>query len=174
MPRRRHLTGRRAALIGQAIVAATLILTAALSAGCRTSPSVDPAVKKPIDDYFEAFKALDATRAVLATSPELRTTLPSTPEEMVARMRSNAEQYGELQTWSIDSADVDTDNGQALVTLRVTSRKVIYVMLIDLRRYDDGWRIYGLSQKDAVRNPGSTEQLPRDIGQTNPFGTGVR
>lgn len=174
MPRRRHLTGRRAALIGQVIVAATLMLASIALAGCRTSPTIDPAVKKPVDDYFGGFRALDATQAVSATSPDMRTTLPSTPEEMVARMRANADDYGPIQNWSIDSADVDTDNGQALVTVRVTSRKAIIVMGVDLRRYEDGWRIYGLSQKDAVRNPGSTEQLPRDIGQTNPFGAGVK
>lgn len=174
MPRRRHLTGRRAALVGQAIVAATLILTAVIVAGCRTSPAVDPAVKKPIDDYFEGFKTLDATRAVLATSPEMRATMPSTPEDMVARMRASAEDYGPLVSWSIDSADVDTDNGQALVTVSVTSEKVIHVMALDLRHFDDGWLIYGLSRKDAVRNPQSTEQSPRDIGQTNPFGAGVK
>jgi hypothetical protein len=171
---RRHLTGRWAALISLVIVAATLLLAGALSIGCRTSPSVDPAVRKPIDDYFGGFQALDATRAVHATSLELRTTLPSTPEEMVAKMRGNAEQYGPIETWSIDTATVDTDNGQALATVRVTSKKVIYVMSVDLRRYEDGWRIYGLSQKDALRNPASTDQLPRDIGQANPFGSGVK
>lgn len=174
MPRKRHLTGRRAALVGQAIVAATLILTAAVSVGCRTSPSVDAAIMKAVDDYFGGFKTYDATRAADAMAPTMRAALPTTPEEMVARMRANADKYGAIQEWAVDSADVDTDNGQALVTVRVTSTKVIYLMDLDLRRYEPGWLIMELKQKDAVRNPESTETAPRDIGQSNPFGTGIK
>lgn len=176
MSRRHRPIGSRAARVGQVIVMAGLLLVVAAQAGCKPAPTLDAAVRKPIDDYFRGFKTFDATLVVSAASPEMRRGMPRTPEELVAQLRGSAQSYGPVQSWSADAAtaDVDPDNGQALVTVNVTSEKVIHVMRLDLRRYEDGWHIYGIEQWDTVRNPGYDKQLPRDIGQSNPFSSGVK
>lgn len=165
-----HGRPHRFAGVGFAIVLASIAVTlAAMAPGCAREQALDPAVGSTLDSYFEGFKTEDATKVLSVVGAELRGTMSPLPEETAKQLRKANERYGGVQEWAVQDGDVDDLNGQALVTVRVTSTKAIHIVLMDLRMEEGEWKVYGIEDKDAVRNPDYDRSIPGDIGRDNPF-----
>lgn len=159
------------ARFGIVLACAALAVAAvfATASACRKQAAINPEVKRAVDTYFNAFKSEDATKVFTVVSAELAQRMPRLPEVMKKRLREANERYGGLEAWGIKQADVDLANGQALVTVQTTSKKAIHVVSLDLRMEEGSWKVYGIEQKDIIRNPDFKQQAPGDIGRPNPF-----